>query len=93
MDAVYRGKCNSHISEGDGRFYSPSPSPAEDANVTRASAAKKPKATTEIKVSKNQADTETCSLSKREFGDEIEAALRVEKYEDQRMRINVLCCL
>ncbi|KAK7044443.1 reverse transcriptase [Favolaschia claudopus] len=30
-----------------------------------------------------------CSLSKKEFGDKIKAALRLEKYEVQRMRFNV----
>ncbi|KAF7325675.1 hypothetical protein MKEN_00417400 [Mycena kentingensis (nom. inval.)] len=31
----------------------------------------------------------TCSLSKKEFGDQIKAALRIEKYDVQRMRINM----
>ncbi|KAJ6470529.1 hypothetical protein C8R45DRAFT_836906, partial [Mycena sanguinolenta] len=31
----------------------------------------------------------TCSLNKKDFGDRIKAALRLEKYEAQRMRINV----
>ncbi|KAJ7255835.1 hypothetical protein B0H12DRAFT_523828 [Mycena haematopus] len=40
----------------------------------------KPKATTSIGV---------FSLNKKDFGDKIKAALRLEKYEAQRMRINV----
>ncbi|KAJ7635046.1 hypothetical protein FB45DRAFT_744186, partial [Roridomyces roridus] len=31
----------------------------------------------------------TCSLSKKDFGDRIKAALRLEKYDAQRMRINL----
>ncbi|KAJ7717007.1 hypothetical protein B0H16DRAFT_1338409, partial [Mycena metata] len=31
----------------------------------------------------------TCSLSKKDFGDRIKSALRLEKYEVQRMRFNV----
>ncbi|KAF7316466.1 hypothetical protein MIND_00165700 [Mycena indigotica] len=31
----------------------------------------------------------TCSLTKKEFGDRIKAALRIEKYDVQRMRIDV----
>ncbi|KAJ7185352.1 hypothetical protein C8R46DRAFT_881406, partial [Mycena filopes] len=31
----------------------------------------------------------TCSLNKKDFGDKIKAALRLEKYEVQRMRFNV----
>jgi hypothetical protein len=48
----------------------------------KAAAAKKskPKAATAIGV---------CSLNKKDFGDRIKEALRLEKYDVQRMRINV----
>lgn len=41
----------------------------------------------ENKLSGKRGDVGTCSLSKKEFGDEIKAALRLERYEVQRTRI------
>ncbi|KAJ7136632.1 hypothetical protein C8R44DRAFT_695542 [Mycena epipterygia] len=50
-----------------------------------------PKAAAPAKKSKPKASTAigACSLNKKDFGDRIKEALRLEKYDVQRMRINV----
>ncbi|KAJ6495482.1 hypothetical protein C8R45DRAFT_1095117 [Mycena sanguinolenta] len=55
---------------------------ADDEYAPKAATAKrsKPKAATSVG---------TCSLNKKDFGDRIKVALRLEKYEAQGMRINV----
>ena len=88
MESFLPRQRKSHTLEEDELTYSPSPSPAENSKMTGAPPAKKPKATPNAKISKKQAEVGTCSLSKKEFGDEIKAALRLEKYEVHRMRIN-----
>lgn len=93
MDTFLQRKRKSHTLEEDEPANSQGPSPVDDANATRAPSAKKPKATPKTKASKNQTDVGTCSLSKKVFGDEIKAALQLEKYGVQRMRINVCYCL
>ncbi|KAF7344357.1 Reverse transcriptase, RNaseH [Mycena sanguinolenta] len=54
----------------------------DDEYAPKAAATKKSKP-------KAPASVGTCSLNKKDFGDRIKAALRLEKYEAQRMRINV----
>ncbi|KAJ7512943.1 hypothetical protein B0H11DRAFT_1698531, partial [Mycena galericulata] len=50
-----------------------------------------PKTASTAKKSKPKAHTSlgVCSLNKKDFGDRIKAALRLEKYDAQRMRINL----
>ncbi|KAJ7275689.1 hypothetical protein C8J57DRAFT_1177356 [Mycena rebaudengoi] len=50
-----------------------------------------PKAAAPAKKAKAKASTAvgTCSLNKKDFGDKIKEALRLEKYDVQRMRINL----
>ncbi|KAJ7154367.1 hypothetical protein C8R43DRAFT_885135, partial [Mycena crocata] len=51
-----------------------------------------PKAAASAKKSKPKAAATAigvCSLNKKDFGDRIKAALRLEKYDVQRMRINL----
>ncbi|KAF8205361.1 hypothetical protein K438DRAFT_1964437 [Mycena galopus ATCC 62051] len=66
-----------------------------DANLKRKRAADvdaeyEPKAAaTKKSKPKAAASIGVCSLNKKDFGDRIKEALRLEKYEAQRMRINV----
>ncbi|KAJ7640675.1 hypothetical protein DFH06DRAFT_619722 [Mycena polygramma] len=48
-----------------------------------------PKTTAKKSKPKAPAAVGVCSLNKKDFGDRIKAALRLEKYEVQRMRINL----
>lgn len=82
--------------DGDGAVsdYVPSASDKKEATGTSsAPVAKKPRAKpgTGSKAGKAKANASvgTCSLTKKEFGDEIKDALRLEKYEVQRMCIPV----
>lgn len=82
MDAFLPTNRNSHTMEEDGLEM-------ENTKMTGAPPPKRPKVRLEANISKKQAEVGSCSLSKKEFRDEIKAALRLEKYEVHRMRIDV----
>ncbi|KAJ7048823.1 hypothetical protein C8F01DRAFT_1266556 [Mycena amicta] len=60
------------------------PAPSAMAPTTK----KKPRAS-KLRASAASSSAGTCSLTKKEFGDRIKDALRIEKYDVQRMRIDL----